>query len=357
MKKKILFSSGGTGGHVFPSISLINFFKKKEYKTIFVTDKRGAKYVKKNFSLHKIFDVGFPTQAGFVNKIFFYLKLILALFNSFLLLRKEKPDFVFGLGGYVSLPICLAAKLLNIKILLYEPNLVLGRVNKYFVRFCSKLFINSNNILNLSNKYLTKCVEVGNILREEIIKYELSKKNNLNSKKTILILGGSQGAEIFGEAIPRVILDINKNYKINVIQQSLPKQVNEIQNFYNENNIENHIFSFHENIVELISKADLAISRCGASTIGELEFLGVPFIAIPYPFAKDDHQYQNAIYYEKKGCCWVLEQKNLSSNNLKKMLIKILDNNVELSLKRENMFKNDSKNSLLKIEKEMEKLI
>ena len=68
MKKKILFSSGGTGGHVFPSISLINFFKKKEYETIFVTDKRGAKYVKKNFSLHKIFDVSFPTRVGFVNK-------------------------------------------------------------------------------------------------------------------------------------------------------------------------------------------------------------------------------------------------------------------------------------------------
>ena len=245
-------------------------------------------------------------------------------FNSFLLLRKEKPDFVFGLGGYVSFPICLAAKLLNIKILLYEPNLVLGRANKYFVRYCSRLFINSNDILNLPNKYLTKCVEVGNILREEIIKYEVPEKNNLNSKKTILILGGSQGAEIFGEAIPQVILDINKSYKINVIQQSLPKQVNEIQNFYNQNNIENYIFSFHENIAELISKADLAISRCGSSTIGELEFLGVPFVAIPYPFAKDNHQYQNAIYYEKKGCCWILEQNNFDTNNLYNLILEII---------------------------------
>ena len=74
----------GTGGHVFPSVSLINFFNKKEYETIFVTDKRGSKYVKKNFSLHKIFEISFPIRAGFVNKIFFYLKLILALFNSFL---------------------------------------------------------------------------------------------------------------------------------------------------------------------------------------------------------------------------------------------------------------------------------
>ena len=357
MKKKILFCSGSTGGHVFPSISLINFFKKREYETILVIDKRGAKYLKKDFFLHKIFEVNFPTRAGFINKIFFYLKLILALINSFLILRKEKPNFVFGLGGYVSLPICLAAKLLNIQILLYEPNLVLGRVNKFFVRFCMKLFTNSNNILNLPNKYLTKCVTVGNILREEIIKYELSEKNNLSSKKTILILGGSQGAEIFGEVIPQVILDLSKHYRISIIQQSLPKQVNEIQNFYNKNNIENYIFSFHENIAELISKADLAISRCGSSTIGELEFLGVPFIAIPYPFAKDNHQHQNAIYYEKKGCCWILKQKNLSFDSLKEMLAKILDNNVELSLKRENMLKNDSKNTLLKIEKEIEKLI
>jgi len=357
MKKKILFCSGGTGGHVFPSVSLINFFKKKKYKTILVIDKRGAKYLKKDFFLHKILKISFPTREDFINKIFFYLKLILAVFNSFSILRKEKPNFVFGLGGYVSLPICLAAKLLNIQILLYEPNLVLGRVNKFFVRFCIKLFTNSDNILNLPDKYLTKCVKVGNILREEIIKHKLSEKNNLNSKKTILILGGSQGAEIFGKVIPNVILDLKKNYRLNIIQQSLPKQVNEIKNLYNNNNIENYIFSFHENIAELISRADLAISRCGSSTIGELEFLGVPFVAIPYPFAKDNHQYQNAIYYEKKGCCWILEQKNLSFKSLKEMLIKILDNNVELSLKRENMLKNDSKNTLLKIEREIKKLI
>ena len=106
-----------------------------------------------------------------------------------------------------------------------------------------------------------------------------------------------------------------------------------------------------------MSKADFAISRCGSSAIGELEFLGVPFVAIPYPFAKDNHQYQNAIYYEKKGCCWVLEQKNLSFNSLKEMMKRILDNNIELSLKRKNMLKNDNKNTLLKIEKEIKKLV
>jgi len=357
MKRKILFCSGGTGGHIFPSISLINFLKKKEYEIILVTDKRGAKYLKKDFFLYKILNVGFPDRSGIINKIFYYLKLIPTFFNSFLFLMKEKPNFIFGFGGYVSFTVCLAAKLLNIRILLYESNIILGRVNKFFVPFCVRLFTNSNNILNLHKKYLYKSVEVGNILREEIIRYKLPVKNNPNSIKTIIILGGSQGAEIFGKIIPQTILDLNKNYRINIIQQSLPEQIEEIQNFYNNNNIKNYIFSFHENIAELMSRADLAISRCGASTIGELEFLGIPFVAIPYPLAKDNHQYQNAIYYEKKGCCWILNQKNLSPYSLKEILNNILNNNVELSLKKENMLKNDSKNTLLKIEKEIEKLI
>ena len=83
----------------------------------------------------------------------------------------------------------------------------------------------------------------------------------------------------------------------------------------------------------------------------------MPFIAIPYPFAKDNHQYQNAIYYEKKGCCWILNQKNFTFSSLKEMLKKILDNSVDLNLKRENMLKNDNENSLTKIEEEVKKLI
>ena len=91
----------------------------------------------------------------------------------------------------------------------------------------------------------------------------------------------------------------------------------------------------------------------------ELIFLGIPFIAIPYPFSKDDHQYHNAIYCEKKGYCWLLNQKEFTSNSLKEMLIKILDNNDEINLKKENMLKNgnDIENAFLKIERELENLI
>ena len=220
MKKKIIFCSGGTGGHVFPTISLISFFKEKDYDTIFITDVRGLKYIKKNHFLGKIIELNFSSQTGSINKILFYFKLILAFFKSYLILIKEKPNFVFGLGGYVSFPMCLAAKLLNIKILLYEPNLVLGRVNRFFLGFCCKLFTNSNSIKNLSYKHLAKCIEVGNIIRQEILEHRILTNKTFNSEKKILILGGSQGAEVFGKVIPQVILDLSNNYKVNIIQQS-----------------------------------------------------------------------------------------------------------------------------------------
>ena len=357
MRKKIVVCGGGTGGHVFPAVTFTEFFKEKDYETILITDERGKKFLKKGFVNYRIINVSQATKSDIVSKIIFYIKLLPSFINSLFLLKEEKPQVIFGLGGYVSFPICMAAKFLNIKILLYEPNIVLGRVNKFFVNYCDKLFTNSKNIINLPEKNFHKCVKVGNILRGEILKYQSPEKNYLKKSRTIIILGGSQSAEIFGETIPDVIVELSKNFKIEVIQQTLPKQLNKIRDCYNNNKIENYVFNFHENILDLMVKADLAISRCGASTMGELEFLGIPFVAIPYPFAKDDHQHHNALYYEKKGCCWILSQKNLNFSNLEKLLHNILNNKVELSTKRENMFKNDSKNSLLKIEREIKNII
>ena len=101
----------------------------------------------------------------------------------------------------------------NHKIFIYEPNLVLGRVNRFFVRNCEKIFTNSENIINFPKQYLTKIIKVGNILREEILKYKSFNKNYLESKKTIFVLGGSQGASVFGEIVPNAIIELAKKQK------------------------------------------------------------------------------------------------------------------------------------------------
>ena len=231
MKKKIILCAGGTGGHVFPSSSLTFFLSKRNYETIFLTDQRGLKLLNKDLSFYKVFNMK-PYRQGKLNKIFFYLNLIIIFINSFLFLRKEKPNVVFGFGGYFTFPICLAAKLLNIKILLYEPNVVIGRVNNFFARFCEIIFTNYENIEKISDKYTDKCIKVGSIMREEIFNYKTKKKDYSNQSKTIIVLGGSQGAEIFGKIIPKVIVDMTKQFRINIIQQAISTQVNEIKNIY-----------------------------------------------------------------------------------------------------------------------------
>ena len=152
------------------------------------------------------------------------------------------------------------------------------------------------------------------------------KKNIIVKCFSILVLGGSQGAEIFGRIIPSVIKMIkDKGYDIEIYQQCIEKQKNSLIEFYNKNNIKNNIFNFTSNILDLILSSDLAISRCGASTIAELVQTLTPFIAVPYPHSVDNHQYLNAKYYEEKGCCWVLEQDNFSSINLFNIIMKILN--------------------------------
>ena len=143
----------------------------------------------------------------------------------------------------------------------------------------------------------------------------------------------------------RVIKDLNG--------LSVSEFIKKIENFYNEHNIQCKIFDFDFNIAELISKSDLAISRSGSSTIAELEFLQVPFIAIPYPFAMDNHQYENALYYKSKNTCWILEQKNFTSNNLSLLLLEIFNNNNDLKVKRKKMFYDRKTNTLDKIKKEI----
>ena len=359
MNKKIIFSAGGTGGHIFPTMNLMNFFSNKGHDVSLVTDNRGKNLINKYLKFNSyIINTGTFTNKNIFLKFISFFLILFSIVKSFFILIKEKPDIVFGLGGYVSFPISFVSKILNIPLIIYENNLILGRTNKYLLPIAKKILLGTTTPVNFPEKYKKKIRHVGNILKEEIMNYNVVKDTNKKENFSILVLGGSQGAKIFGEVVPSVIKMLKDNeYKVEIFQQCIEEQKKSIIEFYNKNNIKNNVFSFANNILDLISLSDLAISRCGASTAAELTQTCTPFIAVPYPFSVDNHQYFNAKHYEAKGCCWLMNQNNFDSTNLFKLVQKIIKNRNILENARENMKKNGSKDVYNKIKKEVEEIL
>ena len=359
MNKKIIFSGGGTGGHIFPAINLMKHFLDKKYKVLLVTDNRGGNFIKSYSEFRSyILNSGTPTNKNLFKKFFSYFLIFYSIIRSILILKKEKPDLIFGFGGYVSFPISFASRFFNLPLVIYENNMVLGRTNKYLSSFSKKILLAKKITKNFPEKYKSKTYEVGSILNKNIINSSSFKGKNDKRKFSILVLGGSQGAEIFGRVIPTVVKMIkDAGYEIEINQQCTIGQKNSLIDFYKKNNIKNYVFEFDKNILKLILSSNIAITRCGASTTAELAHTFTPFIAVPLPNSMDNHQYLNAKYYENKGCCWLLEQNNFNTKNLFNLIMETMKNENKLENIRENMKKNYNKNVYSNIENEIKEFI
>ena len=255
----------------------------------------------------------------------------------------------------MSLPVIISAIILKLPIFLVEPNLVLGRGNKFFLKFAKKILCYSNELTNFPNKYSKKIEIIKPLVSKNF--YELYKKDNFNDKFCFLIFGGSQGAKIFDNLFIEIISEISKNFSIKVIQQTNKENIENLKNFYNSFGIENIIFDYDQNLANLIHISDLCITRAGATSLAEISFLEIPFIAIPLPTSKDNHQMKNAEYYEKKGCCWILDQKKLNKDELTNFFMNLLKDKAELLDKKKNLQKINYMSSWKKINQELKLII
>ena len=359
MTKKIIFSAGGTGGHILPAINLMKHFLEKGYKVILVTDLRGVNFIKN----HPIFQsyilkAETPTNKNLFKKILSFLIIFYSIIKSIVIIKKEKPNLIFGFGGYASFPVSFASKFFNVPLVIYENNMVLGRTNKYLSSFSKKILVAKKITVNFPEKYREKTYEVGSILDKNIINYSAPEIKYNKENFSILVLGGSQGAQIFGKTVPSTIKMLKNNgYQIEITQQCTMNQKNSLIDFYKKNNIKGHVFTFDKNILELMLSSNLAITRCGASTTAELAHTLTPFIAVPLPHSIDDHQYLNAKYYENKGCCMLLEENNFNTQNLFNLIVEIIKNKNKLEKIRENMKKSYNKSVYSLVENTIKELI
>ena len=321
--KKILISTGGSGGHVVPALNLYNHLK-NDFDVSLYTDARGAKYIPKEIK-KTIFEVKKIPE----KKYLFPLKIIFLFFafiKSLIHFRGSKIDIVISTGGYMSLPLVLAAKIFKKKIILFEPNSIIGKSNKFLLRF-SRYILCYDKDIKYDEKSAVPSYKV--VVIEPILNLCFySKKNSGEIKDNtfkILIMGGSQASLFFSKHLKSEIIQLSKKYKIEVTQQLSPGfDIDSYKIEYDKNHIKNNLFFYEENFLCKKNNFDIAITRAGASSLTELAHLNIPFIAIPFPYATDNHQYLNAKRYYDRNCCWILEEKNFNSGDIYKIINQIM---------------------------------
>ena len=355
--KKVIITAGGTGGHVIPAYSLAKHLIDKKVNVQLITDKRGMRYLKE-YSDISICQIASATisKKNIYKFILSNLIILYSVFRSLILLSFSKTNLVFGMGGYTSFPICVAAKILGIPFVIYENNLHIGRTNKFLLPFANKAFVAHIDLEGVSNQYKNKLCKIGNIIRKEIIYSKITEKKK-NEKIEILILGGSQAAKVFAEKLPTIFQEcLDNEIQIKIYQQCLPNQNEFLSKTYNQINLDYEIFNFNNNIQEYFSKINLAITRSGSSILAELINAKIPFISVPLSTSADNHQLKNAIYYEKNGYSYLVEEKDLSKKLFK--LIKLIHEDRTLLDKISNKQKKYSDKSVFEnIDREIIKII
>ena len=300
----ILFAGGGTGGHLFPGIAAADELRRRDPSTriVFVGSTRSIEstIVAEQGLEHRMLPVE-PLPALKRNPLRFVFQNWKAWRGAIRLLKELKPAAVVGLGGYASAPIVWAASRNRIPVILIEQNVIPGRTTRLLSRFADHVCVSFRET-NLRLPNARHVVVTGNPVRASIAKLynrrslEISEEGTSTFKqKELLILGGSQGAESLNVAVMAAIkklADQLKNWKI--MHQTGPRDAERARSQYQDQGLSFVVEPFFHDMAELYSRADLVVSRSGATTLAELACAQTPIILLPYPHAADDHQRANA---------------------------------------------------------------
>lgn len=304
---RVLISGGGTGGHIYPALSIVEEFKKDQNNQVLYVGKKNSmesNIVPKHAINFKSITVeGFNRNNKFKN-VFVVLKLIIGLIQSFFIILKFKPDIVIGTGGYVSGPVLLIATLLNKKTYIHEQNSFPGITNRILSKYVDTVFISYEESADkFSRKSTLKYT--GNPVRKAFKENLDGLIKNEQDFKRILSFGGSGGAKKINDLMLEVIIHFNGKTDYKITHVTGKKYYDDFLEILKTKGIdlkENiEIFDYLKEMPKYMLNADLVISRAGAITISELKYTKTPSILIPSPNVTDDHQTYNAKAMEKKG--------------------------------------------------------
>lgn len=322
---RVLIAGGGTGGHVFPALSVAGEITRRsgENEVLFVGTRKGmeSEIITKNGYNFEHIRSGGLVGKGPLSKISGAMKSLAGLWDSFRIIRGFRPDVVAGFGGYVSGPVLVAARILSVRTAICEQNSIPGLTNRFLSGIADRIFVSFDDSVNYFNR--EKTVITGNPVRNEFLSVP-GIKQQPGDKITIFITGGSQGAAKLNKIIPESLKLVEK-HRFRVIHQTGKKDFRGVSDTYRSSGIEADVHPFIDDMAGAYRKADLVISRAGAGAIAELCVLGKPSVLIPYPYAANNHQYHNARFMEKAGAAVIADEKDLDHMIFYELLDKILE--------------------------------
>ena len=339
-KPLIILTAGGTGGHVFPAESLAEELSARGYRLALVTDSRGKDNYHGKLGEIPNYSVWAGALVGKSKwfKIKSLFKTAIGVLQASLILIRQKPICVVGFGGYASFPCCMAAILLGIDLVIHEQNSVMSRTNRFLSKYASFIGQSFSNVKYTPSR--TKKILTGMPIRKNISnlnKNTYTPRNNEN-KFQLLIIGGSQGAKIFGEVIPAAVCalppEIQKQMQI--FHQCRKDDIDTVKAGYNHCLADLTISHFFNNMAELYAHTGLIISRAGASSIAEITAAKLPSIIIPLPTAADDHQTTNALSIDSNKAGYVIAQKDFTVEKLSSLITNIMTDEKALIQMSEN---------------------
>ena len=312
--------AGGTGGHVFPALAVAEELRARNMEVFWLGNPDGfeARVVPEHgFSMERVSIHGLRGN-GILRWLAAPFRLSIALFQVMIIVLRKRPRIALGMGGFVSGPGGLMAKVMGIPLVIHEQNAVPGMTNRWLARWASRVAEAFPGSFDAS----LRASLTGNPVRPEIAGLEAPavRMSGRSGPVHLLVLGGSQGARALNETLPAALALLQPEIRPSTQHQSGRDKVDTTVSAYRKAGVKAEVMPFIKDMAAAYAWADLVVCRAGALTIAEIAAAGVASILIPYPYAVDDHQTKNAGYLVDAGAALLLPESEMSAQNLARLL-------------------------------------
>ncbi len=313
MADNILLMAAGTGGHVFPALACAEEFGRLGYQVHWLGAGRGIEcrvVPQAGFVLHNVKATGLRGK-GWRKLLLAPWQLLIAFWQSYMLLGRLQPVCVLGFGGYVTGPGGLAARLRRIPLVIHEQNAVAGTANRKLAGWAARICQAFPDTFSAQQKLLT----TGNPLRRQLLA-AVTDKTQIARPPRLLVLGGSLGARAINELVPAALALLEPQLRPEVVHQAGQEHAQATQQLYLQHAVAAKVSPFIDDVAQAYAWADLVVCRAGALTVSELALMGRAALLIPLPQAIDDHQSKNAEFLTRQGAAILLPQQQTTAQDL-----------------------------------------